>query len=67
MIFFINIIKKIAINSVLQGIPFPPAPASDDLPPPPPPLPIDGYDFFVLIFAIFLALYILKKNTKLTN
>lgn len=67
MIFFINTIKIIAINSVLQGKPFPPAPMDDDPTPVPPPMPIDGYDFFVLIFAIFLALYILKKNTKLTN
>lgn len=67
MIFFINIIDKLTIKWVLQGMPFPPAPMGDDPTPVPPPFPIDGYNFFVLIFAIFLALYILKKNTKLTN
>ena len=65
MIFFINIIGKLTIKWVLQGMPFPPAPASDDLPPPPPPIPIDGFHFLIFILAIFLAFYILDKKTKL--
>ena len=65
MIFFINIIEKLTILLVQEGIPFPPAPMTDDDPPPPPPIPIDGYDFLILTLGIFLALYIIKKNTKL--
>ncbi len=62
MIFFINIIEKLTILMVQEGIPFPPAPLTDDDPPPPPPIPIDGYDFLILIFAILMAFYFIKKR-----
>ena len=68
MIFFINIIEKLSILVVQEGIPFPPAPLTDDEAPPPPEIPIDGLIFIILILAILLAFYFIKnKNIKLTD
>jgi len=62
MIFFINIIQKMAVLVVQQGIPFPPAPLTDDLPPPPPPIPIDGELVWVVTLAILMAFYFVKRR-----
>jgi hypothetical protein len=47
---------------VQQGIPFPPAPLTDDLPPPPPPIPIDGELVWVVTLAILMAFYFVKRR-----